>query len=79
MTDNEVFKVNGPTDPSLRPLWTPTVVTIARNDISQIEKNTQLFLRITIHTVVLRRMLLNSYISTICYMTFFFLVVINGT
>jgi hypothetical protein len=30
--DKEVFKVNGPTDPSLRHYWTPRVVTIARND-----------------------------------------------
>jgi hypothetical protein len=32
MTDKEVFKVNGHTDRSLRPFWTPIVVTIARND-----------------------------------------------
>lgn len=32
MTDKEVFKVNGPTETSLRPFWTPIVVTIARND-----------------------------------------------
>jgi hypothetical protein len=38
MTDKDVLKVNGPTDPSLRPFRTPIVITIARNDISQIEK-----------------------------------------
>lgn len=73
MTDKEVFKVNGPTDPSLRSFWAPMFVTIARNDIrgkKRRKKHTQLFLPITIHTAVLRRMLLNSYFHNMLHYVF---------